>query len=107
MHAHGRPLKRLRDKHCVRLEVALLTGQRYAVCHRPTLKSMAPSMLSALRVATISEHASPLAQQGSVESGEVGPINIGNPGEHTMLVLAETVLRPTGSHSRLVFRPLP
>ncbi len=37
----------------------------------------------------------------------VGPINIGNPGEITMLELAEKILRLTGSTSRLVFRPLP
>lgn len=36
-----------------------------------------------------------------------GPVNIGNPGEFTMLELAEMVLRLTGSHSRIVFRPLP
>lgn len=36
-----------------------------------------------------------------------GPINIGNPGEFTMLELAEMVLRLTGSHSRIVFKPLP
>jgi UDP-glucuronate decarboxylase len=42
-----------------------------------------------------------------MDSGESGPINIGNPGEHTMLELAELVLRLTGSRSRLVFRPLP
>jgi len=42
-----------------------------------------------------------------MDSGEVGPVNIGNPGEHTMLELAEQVLRLTGSRSRLVFRPLP
>jgi UDP-glucuronate decarboxylase len=36
-----------------------------------------------------------------------GPINIGNPGEFTILELAEEVLRVTGSRSRLVFRPLP
>ena len=42
-----------------------------------------------------------------MDSGEVGPINIGNPGEHTMLELAERVLKLTGSRSRLVFRPLP
>ena len=36
-----------------------------------------------------------------------GPVNIGNPGEFTMLELAETVLRLTGSKSKLVFRPLP
>jgi UDP-glucuronate decarboxylase len=37
----------------------------------------------------------------------VGPINIGNPGEFTMLELAETVLRLTRSSSKIVFRPLP
>jgi UDP-glucuronate decarboxylase len=36
-----------------------------------------------------------------------GPINIGNPGEYSMLQLAETVLRLTGSRSKLVFKPLP
>ncbi|MBK6636222.1 MAG: SDR family oxidoreductase [Rhodocyclaceae bacterium] len=36
-----------------------------------------------------------------------GPINIGNPGEFTMLALAENVLRLTGSASKLVFKPLP
>ena len=36
-----------------------------------------------------------------------GPCNLGNPGEFTMLELAELVLRLTGSSSRLVHRPLP
>lgn len=40
-------------------------------------------------------------------SGSTGPLNLGNPGEFTMLELAELVLRLTGSSSRLVFRPLP
>ncbi|KQW43257.1 MULTISPECIES: UDP-glucuronic acid decarboxylase family protein [unclassified Roseateles] len=42
-----------------------------------------------------------------MDSSEIGPINIGNPGEHTMLQLAEMVLRLTGSRARLVFKPLP
>jgi UDP-glucuronate decarboxylase len=37
----------------------------------------------------------------------VGPINLGNPHEFTMLELAETILRLTGSSSRLTFHPLP
>jgi UDP-glucuronate decarboxylase len=41
------------------------------------------------------------------ERGFTGPVNLGNPGEYTMLELAETVLRLTESKSRLVFRPLP
>lgn len=36
-----------------------------------------------------------------------GPVNIGNPGEFTMLELAELTLRLTGSKSKIVFRPLP
>lgn len=35
------------------------------------------------------------------------PLNIGNPGEFTMLELAETVLSVTGSKSTLEFKPLP
>ena len=37
----------------------------------------------------------------------VGPVNIGNPGEFTMLELAEKVIQLTGSRSKLSFRPLP
>jgi len=37
----------------------------------------------------------------------VGPVNLGNPEEHTMLELAELILELTGSRSRLVYRPLP
>jgi len=37
----------------------------------------------------------------------IGPVNIGNPGEFTMLELAEMVLRLTGSRSRISFKPLP
>jgi UDP-glucuronate decarboxylase len=44
-----------------------------------------------------------------MESDEsvTGPINLGNPGEFTMLELAEKVIALTGSRSELVFRPLP
>lgn len=41
------------------------------------------------------------------EDSFTGPVNIGNPGEFTMLELAELVLKLTGSKSKLVFRPLP
>ena len=36
-----------------------------------------------------------------------GPVNIGNPGEFTMLELAEKVIALTGSTSKLVFQDLP
>ena len=37
----------------------------------------------------------------------VGPINLGNPGEFTMLELARKVIELTGTRSRIVHRPLP
>lgn len=44
-----------------------------------------------------------------MESGHgfTGPVNMGNPGEFTILELAEKILRLTGSKSRLSFHPLP
>ena len=40
-------------------------------------------------------------------NGVIGPINIGNPVEFTMLELAENVLELTGSKSKLKYMPLP
>jgi len=37
----------------------------------------------------------------------VGPVNIGNPGEFTMLELAEKVIQLTGTQSRIVYEALP
>lgn len=37
----------------------------------------------------------------------LGPVNLGNPGEFTMIELAEKVLAHTGSNSKLVYKPLP
>lgn len=39
--------------------------------------------------------------------GFTGPVNLGNPGEFTMLELANLVIRMTDSKSKLVFQPLP
>ncbi|MBI3901571.1 MAG: SDR family oxidoreductase [Nitrosomonadales bacterium] len=36
-----------------------------------------------------------------------GPVNLGNPGEYTMLELAEMTLKLTKSSSQLIFKPLP
>jgi len=41
------------------------------------------------------------------EADFVGPVNIGNPNEFTMLELAQSVLKLTSSKSKLVFRDLP
>jgi UDP-glucuronate decarboxylase len=38
---------------------------------------------------------------------EIGPVNLGNPAEYTVLELAELVLRLTNSKSRLIHLPLP
>jgi len=37
----------------------------------------------------------------------IGPVNIGNPGEFTMIELAEKILKITNSKSKLIFKPLP
>ena len=37
----------------------------------------------------------------------IGPINLGNSSEFTILELAEKILALTGSKSKLVFKPLP
>ncbi|MBR2211136.1 MAG: SDR family oxidoreductase [Fibrobacter sp.] len=37
----------------------------------------------------------------------IGPVNVGNPGEFTMLELAQAVLELTGSKSKIVYQPLP
>ena len=41
------------------------------------------------------------------EKGFTGPVNIGNPGEFTMLQLAEAVLKLSGSKSKIIHQPLP
>ncbi|MBR4641355.1 MAG: SDR family oxidoreductase [Selenomonadaceae bacterium] len=37
----------------------------------------------------------------------IGPVNLGNPGEFTMLELADLVLKLTGSKSKIIHQPLP
>jgi len=41
------------------------------------------------------------------QTESIGPINIGNPGEFTILELAEKVIKLTGSKSKIVRQPLP
>ena len=41
------------------------------------------------------------------KSGFTGPVNIGNPGEFTMMQLAETILRLSGSKSKIIYQSLP
>lgn len=43
----------------------------------------------------------------NTEKGITGPINLGNPGEFTMLELAEKVIELTHSNAKLEFKPLP
>lgn len=42
-----------------------------------------------------------------IDSDEHEPMNLGNPGEFTMLELAERVIRLTNSSSKLTYKPLP
>jgi len=42
-----------------------------------------------------------------LDSGYVGPVNIGNPNEFTVLELAQKVLEITGSSSEIIYEPLP
>ncbi len=42
-----------------------------------------------------------------LDADHVGPVNVGNPEEHTVAELARIVLEVTGSSSSLVFAPLP
>ena len=41
------------------------------------------------------------------DDGFLGPVNLGNPDEFTILDLAKTVIRMTGNRSKIVFKPLP
>ncbi len=41
------------------------------------------------------------------EDAFIGPVNIGNPGEFTMIELAEKIIKMTQSNSKLVFQKLP
>ncbi|MDR3296890.1 MAG: SDR family oxidoreductase [Prevotellaceae bacterium] len=41
------------------------------------------------------------------DNSVIGPVNIGNPGEFTMLELAQKIIALTGSASQIVFHPLP
>ena len=48
-----------------------------------------------------------LIQLMQTPDGVVGPVNLGNPAEFTMLELAQLVIEKTGSRSELVFEALP
>jgi UDP-glucuronate decarboxylase len=48
-----------------------------------------------------------LVRMMDTQRGFTGPVNLGNPGELSILELAEQVLRLTRSKSRIRFKPLP
>jgi UDP-glucuronate decarboxylase len=37
----------------------------------------------------------------------IGPVNLGNPVEFTILELAEMIIKQTGSKSKIIYKPLP
>ena len=39
--------------------------------------------------------------------GFIGPVNLGNPGEYTILQLAEMIIQMTGSKSKIIYKELP
>jgi len=43
----------------------------------------------------------------ATEKGFIGPINLGNPSEHSILEIAEIVVELVGSNSKIIFEPLP
>jgi UDP-glucuronate decarboxylase len=43
----------------------------------------------------------------NTEDSFIGPVNIGNPGEFTMIELAESIIKITESKSKITFHPLP
>jgi UDP-glucuronate decarboxylase len=48
-----------------------------------------------------------IALMNDTEPDFTGPVNLGNPGEFTMLELAEKIRSLTGSTSKIIFQPLP
>ena len=48
-----------------------------------------------------------LVRMMDTDDAVIGPINLGNPHEIPVRVLAETIIKLTGSRSTLVYRPLP
>lgn len=48
-----------------------------------------------------------MIQMMNMPKGFTGPVNLGNPGEFTMIQLAELVINLTSSNSKIVYMPLP
>ena len=43
----------------------------------------------------------------NIDNSFIGPINVGNPEEYSIIDLAEIIIRLTNSQSKIIFRPLP
>ena len=48
-----------------------------------------------------------LIRMMNTDDSIIGPVNIGNPGEFTILDLAKLVIQMTGSQSKIIYLPLP
>lgn len=55
----------------------------------------------------VSDLVSGMVRMMATDDSFTGPVNIGNPGEFTMLELAQEIIDITGSKSKLVYHPLP
>lgn len=55
----------------------------------------------------VSDLVSGMVRMMATDDSFTGPVNIGNPGEFTMLELAQEIIDITGSKSKLIYLPLP
>jgi 16S rRNA (adenine1518-N6/adenine1519-N6)-dimethyltransferase len=100
------------DRIALRRVAEAAFGQRRKML-RQSLKSLVPDPLPLLGEAGITptDRAEDIPIEGFVRLMNrptlTGPVNIGNPGEFSMLELAEKVLKKVGGSSKITYLPLP
>ncbi|MDO5305134.1 MAG: GDP-mannose 4,6-dehydratase, partial [bacterium] len=55
----------------------------------------------------VSDLVDALIKMQNNEEGFIGPVNLGNPSERTILEFAERIIRLTNSNSKIIHKPLP
>lgn len=83
--------------------MSLFTSQANPI--RRTAPSLANPCYWGIRANSV--HLSLAIEIKSPDPSQTGPINLGNPGEFTILQLAQQILAKTHSPSRIIFLPLP
>ena len=102
--AHRAHLQHLRPAHAARRRAGRLELRHAGAAGRAASPSTATAARPGPSATSTTRSRGFLAL---LDSDHIGPINIGNPGEFTMLELAELVLEVTGSTSEIVHEPLP